>query len=159
MIELIYNKCIMARPKKQNILYHYRIVRSQVWRARRMLFMSPAEARFIEMMGGRVLVVEWFVSPLNNNYPLTIVLSMGKLLRREKVRREVRVGKCFIDFGNDIRRGIEIDGRDYHQDVLKEQARNEYVAEYGWRLLHIQAGDMYRSPDYVKRKVIAFLCD
>ena len=121
--------------------------------------MSPAEARFIEMMGGRVITIDWLVSPANNSYPLTFVISMGRLLRREKVKREVRVGKCYIDFGNDIRRGIEIDGRQFHRDVLKEQSRSEYVAEYGWRLLHIDPADMYRSPDFIKRRVIDFLTE
>jgi very-short-patch-repair endonuclease len=121
--------------------------------------MSPAEARFVRIMGGRVLTVSWLASPINNRFPVSIVLSLGRDLKREKMRREVRVGAMYIDFGNDIRRGIEIDGRRYHRDVLKEHERNKYVAQYGWRLLHIDASEMYRSPEYVRRKVIAFLSD
>lgn len=103
------------------------------------------------------MTLDWVRSPYNNDFPLAIVLSLGKIMKREKVKREVRVGKCFIDFGNDIKRGIEIDGRDWHMDVLKEQERDEYVAQYGWHLLHIQAAEVYRTPDYVQRKVLAFL--
>lgn len=125
-----------------------------------MLFISPAEIRFIRLMGGTVIVLDHIHAPYGNKFPLAVVVSLGRILKREHVKREVRVGKHFIDFGvehKSFKRGIEIDGRNFHQDVLKELERDEYVGEYGWRLLHIQAADLYRNPNFVQRRVLEFL--
>jgi hypothetical protein len=144
----------MGRLKK--IVYKYYILRSQVWRRQRLLFMSPAEIKFIHIMGGRVVTFDHIKAP-RTGFPLAVVITMGRTLRRERIEREVRVGKCFIDFGNDIKRGIEIDGRNFHMDIVKEQERDDYCAGYGWSLLHIQAGDLYRNPNQVQRDVLKYL--
>lgn len=118
--------------------------------------MSPAEIRFVQIMGGKVIVFDHVKHP-RTDFPLAAVVTLGKFLRREKFKREVRVGKHFIDFGNDIKRGIEIDGRDWHMDVIKEMERDEYMADYGWSLLHIQASDLWRAPNVVQRRVLKFI--
>lgn len=92
-----------------------------------------------------------------NGFPFVIVLSLGPLLRHERVKREVRVGKYFIDFGNDIKRGIEIDGMKYHQDILKEQSRDQYLFGHDWLILHIRAHRLWSEPDVAKRETRLFL--
>jgi very-short-patch-repair endonuclease len=128
-------------------------------RFRRLIFPSPAELEFIRIFGGKYKSSKRIRDP-KTGFPLTIVYSMGKILKRELIKREVRAGAMWIDFGaltNYFNRGIEIDGRAYHRDILKEQERDEYVAQYGWSLLHIEAGEVYRNPNFVQRKVLEFL--
>ena len=163
----------MRRTKKQRLKYllrrGLRIVRRSVthWRRsvtyrarrlKRLLFTSPAETRFIRLMGGKVIVFEWIRLPYGQHFPLTIVLSMGRIMRREHVKREVPAGYYCIDFGNDVGRGIEVDGREYHMDVIKEQKRDEALYGMGWRILHIRADELWRSPAVVQRKAIDYLC-
>lgn len=107
-------------------------------------------------MGGRVITFP-FIKAHGTGFHLAIVLTVGKLLRHEHVGREIRVGKYYIDFGNDICRGIEIDGKDFHMDIVKETERDTYCKRYGWRLLHIQAIDIYQKPDVIYRRVQKFL--
>ena len=140
--------------KKQ---YYYK--RASYRRARRCLFPSPAEVEFIRIFGGKYKVLKHIRDP-KTGFPLTIVFSLGKILKRELIKHEVRVGAMWIDFGaltNYFNRGIEIDGRAYHRDILKEQERDEYVAQFGWSLLHIEAGEVYRNPNFVQRKVLNYL--
>lgn len=134
------------------------------WRAayrkrRRLLFPSPAEVELIRIMGGRYITLSWITDP-RTDFPLTIVLTLGTILKREMIRREVRVGAMYIDFGVETRwyrKGIEVDGRLFHMDIVKEQERDEYVRQYGWNLLHINAGEIYREPDRVQQKILKFL--
>lgn len=150
---------VTMKINKKLLTYYYYVLRSQMWRAKRMIFISPAEARFIEIMGGKVVKFDWITHP-KTGFNLGVVVSLGKVLRRERIEREVRVGKCFVDFGTTnkyYKRGIEIDGRDFHMDVVKELERDEYCWQYGWRLLHIQAADLYQCPDLVQRRVLTFL--
>lgn len=140
----------------KNIVYRYYNIRSQIWRQNRMFFMSPAEIRFLHIMGGKVVTFE-AIKHARTHFPLAYVVTMGRSLRRENFAREVRVGRYFIDFGNDIKRGIEIDGRNFHMDIVKEIERDEYVAKYGWSLLHIQAVDLWQQPDNVQRRVLSFI--
>lgn len=110
-------------------------------------------------MGGKVYTNERIRHP-QSGFPFAIVISLGTILRREKIRREVRAGKCSIDFGctnKYYKKGIEIDGRNWHQDVVKELERDEYVKQFGWQLLHIQAAELWRNPAKVQRRVIAYL--
>lgn len=135
------------------------------WRAawrkrRRLLFPSPAEVELIRIMGGKYMTISWIRDPQGQHYPLTIVLTLGTILKREMIQREVRVGAMYIDFAVETpwyRKGIEVDGRLFHMDVVKEQERDEYVSQYGWRLLHINAGEIYREPDRVQQKILNFL--
>lgn len=124
-----------------------------------MLFPSPAEVDFIRIMGGKVITVNW-LKHYKTGFPLVVVISLGKLLRRNLVAREVRVGKCWVDFGSVTpyyKKGIEIDGEQYHKDIVKQMERDEYFANYGWRVLHIKAVQVRNEPDTVQRKVLEFL--
>lgn len=98
-----------------------------------------------------------FVRHYKTRFAMAYIISLGKVLNSELVRREVRVGKYYVDFGNDIRRGIEVDGEAYHNDIVKQQERDEYFAKYGWRVLHIKATDLWRQPARVQQDVLRFL--
>lgn len=129
------------------------------WRKNRILFPSPAEVQFVRVMGGKAIVIDHLKHP-QTGFPLTIVTSMGKTLRREYARREVRVGAMYVDFGFVTRyskKGVEIDGADFHRNIVYEQDRDDYCRQRGWKLLHIQAADLYRAPKLVKKRVIKFL--
>ncbi|MBS4040378.1 MAG: DUF559 domain-containing protein [Flavobacteriales bacterium] len=135
----------------------YYILRSQIGRRSRMLYISPAEVRFIRIMGGHVVTFYDDRHP-RTKFPLAYVVSLGRFLKRHGYEREVRVGKSFVDFGDvERRRGLEIDGRDWHMDVVKEMERDEYMRQFGWTLFHIQAADLWRNPDYVQRQVLQFM--
>jgi hypothetical protein len=133
---------------------YYRI-RSRVWRMKRIIFPSPAELKFITLMGGKVWQSKYIKWP--GGFPLAIVFSKGKFLREEKVRREVRVGKYFIDFGNDLKYGLEIDGRSYHMDVVAQFDRDIYLYERNWKVLHIPAIWLWNNPNKVQQQVLGFL--
>lgn len=153
---LLYNDGMIIKVRKW--LYYKK---KAMWRRSRILFPSPAEVRFVEIMGGRVLTIKRIKRKPNGFY-LTFFVSMGRTLRREMVEREVQVGAYYVDFGFITGAGqqaIEIDGQDFHMDVVKEQERDEYLARYGWRVLHIQAVDLYRNPENVKRRVVDFLAN
>jgi very-short-patch-repair endonuclease len=121
-----------------------------------MLFPSPAEMGLVKLLGGWVVNVP-FIVHWHTRFPLAFVVRMPRVFREEHVMREVCVGSKYVDFGSDIRRGIEVIGHSYHQDVLKDQARHEYLVERGWQILYIQAVDIKRHPDIVRIKVLAFL--
>lgn len=131
------------------------------WRKRRrLLFPSPAEVELIRIMGGKYLTISWVRDPQGQHYPLTIVINMGQLFKREAIEREVRVGAMYMDFatvGLTYRKGIEVDGRLFHMDIVQEMERDEYVAGYGYNLLHIRAAEIYRSPQIVQRRILNFL--
>lgn len=142
---------MLARKNKtlKRVLNHLR-------RGRRIVFMSPAEAQFIRVMGGYCLSIGVVRDP-RTKFSLVIVLSMGRVLRSQNVKREVRVAGYYIDFGNDIKRGIEIDGGAYHMDVVRDQRRDEVLASCGWLVLHIQAPAVSRYPDRVRRTAECWL--
>lgn len=125
-------------------------MRAASWRRRRIWFPSPAEVRFIRLMGGVVVTVPWLH---RGGFPLAVVVSLGRILRSEHYQREVRVGSKYVDFGNDVNRAIEIDGADYHRDIVAETQRDEYLASYGWQVMHIRADQLYRNPDRLLQKV------
>jgi very-short-patch-repair endonuclease len=133
---------------------YYR-VRSQAWRLKRIFFPSPAELKLITLMGGKVWQSKHIKWP--NGFALAIVFSKGKFLREEKMRREVRVGKYFLDFGNDLYYGLEVDGRAYHQDVVAAFDRDSYLYMRGWKVLHIPAIWLWNNPNKVQQQVLGFL--
>lgn len=151
-----YTKDIMiGRPIALKL--HY--VKKSWWRKNRILFPSPAEVQFIRIMGGKAIVIDHIKHP-HTGFPLAIITSMGKILRREFVQREVRVGAMYVDFAFQTkydRKAIEIDGKSFHRDIIKEQERDDYCRQYGWKLFHIQAVDIYREPNLVQQRVINFL--
>ena len=141
---------------KTNIKGRLLRLRSKHRRNMRALFPSPAEIAFIRLMGGRVITCKLICSR-RTGYPIAWVWSMGALLNAEQVRREIRVGKHWVDFGNDIGRGIEIDGAAYHRDVLAAQERDQYFAGFGWMVLHVAARDIIQRPAAVRAAVQHFL--
>jgi hypothetical protein len=130
-------------------------VRRAYWRRKRLLFISPAEARFIEIMGGIVVRFPLIKDP-RTGFPLAKVVRYGWVMRTENVRREVPVGPFCLDFGNDLKRGIEIDSS-YHTDVVADFDREVYLNERGWRLLRIKASDLYRDRKSVQLAATKFL--
>lgn len=139
----------------------YRRLRAKYRRLKRLLYPSPAEMRLVELCGGKVLTI---ASVRGNRtkknpagFPLAFVISMGALLRAEGVRREVRCGKYWIDFANDISRAIEVDGADYHTDIVYEQERDDYLVSKGYFVMHLPAIEMTRRPETVYKKVSEFL--
>lgn len=126
---------------------------------KRLLFPSPAEIDFIRLMGGKAIVIDHVKNPFTK-FPLTFVTSMGDELEREYVQREVRVGAMYIDFGVQTpyyKKGIEIDGKNFHRDIIAEQRRDKYVRDFGWDLLHIQADVLRREPKRVHDLVLDWL--
>ncbi len=122
---------------------------------KRLVFASPAEMQLITLMKGKVLTTNLIHN--KNGFPLTFVMYLGGWFAKENMRREVRVGKHWIDFGNDIRRGIEVDGEAYHNDIIKEIERDEYFKKNDWRILHIKAGDILARPNATRNAIIDFL--
>jgi very-short-patch-repair endonuclease len=135
------------------VVKYYRI-RSSFYRWKRLLFPSPAELRLIELLGGKVFKIEKLKV---NGFAFAIVLRKGRLLRNEKVKREVRVGRYYLDFGNDLYYGLEVDGAAYHKDVVAAFDRDSYIYTRGWRVLHIPALHIYYHPQKVQQQVLGFL--
>lgn len=128
-------------------------------RRHRLRYTSPAEVKFIRLFGGKVVTIN-FMKSRKNKFPRTIVLTMGRTLKREFVQRELRVGGVYVDFAfvnRYTKKAIEIDGAEFHRDVVREQQRDDYLHGYGYSILHIPAVDLYRKPDAVKKRVITFL--
>jgi very-short-patch-repair endonuclease len=128
-------------------------------RRMRLLFPSAAEVKFVRILGGKVLTFRHIKHP-KTKFPLVIFLSMGRMLRRENVQRETRIGGRFADFTFETpytKKLIEIDGKAFHDDIIKEQERDDYLRKYGWRVLHVRAVDIWRRPDVVRKRVRDFL--
>jgi len=107
-------------------------------------------------MKGNAIIID----PIKNKrtgFPLTFVTSLGPWFGRENMRREVRIGRYWTDFANDLCRAIEVDGEQWHRDIVKEQVRDDYIERMGYRILHIKAGDILDEPDMVRARVIKFL--
>lgn len=127
-------------------------------RLHRVLFTSPAEARFVELMGG-VAFTLGFIRSSKTGFPLTW-LWLGPVLKRELIEREVQVGPYSIDFATpnaSYKKGVEIDGTFFHQDIVREQNRDDYLRSQGWSVLHIPARRLWRDPRRVRADVLRFL--
>jgi very-short-patch-repair endonuclease len=132
--------------------------RAKWGRRRRMIFPSPLELEFVELMGGKV----WRSKRIRDrkrNFPLAIILSMGPVLGGENMKREVRYGRYFVDFSNDVNRVIEIDGAQYHMDVVADMDREIYLTSkpYNCRILRIKTYEIRNQPDRVQQKTMKFL--
>ena len=152
--KLIPYNLIMSNKQKL-VAFFYR-ARSSYYRWSRILFPSAAEIRFIEIMGGRFYCIHWIKHPKTKR-PLTFVTSLGRYLQDERYGREVRVGKYFIDFGNDVSMGLEVDGAQYHRDIVREFDRDVYLQMRGWRVVHIPAIKLWNDPADVQRTVLKFI--
>lgn len=156
---------------KQAFERHYYRTRAVFFRYVRLLFPSAAEVQFMKIMGAKMITIPFIKNP-ETKQPLRFVLSLGKALKVERFEREVDAGKYWLDFGNDILWAIEIDGARYHRDIVREQEKHEYLAEYchkrckkpcfkhsnqGWRVKHIQAVRLWLEPAVVQSEVLRFL--
>lgn len=115
--------------------------------------------QLLRIMGGKTIVIDLFRRP-RTGFPLTIVLSMGKVFKDEMVQREVRVGAYYADYAVSTpyyRKAIECDGERWHSDVVKEQQRDEYLARYGFSVLHLTADDLFHHPNEVHKRVLKYL--
>ncbi len=138
------------------LVYRVRRFINVARRNRRMIFPSPAEVDFVRLFGGWVIVVPFIRDP-RTKFPMAFFLWLGTYLRSENIRREVPVGSKWVDFGNDLKRGIEIDGGRFHRDIVREQERTEYLAKRGWTLLRIPGTEIRRYPQKVADRVVDFL--
>lgn len=147
--------------RRITIADRYYRARSQYWRIKRLLFPSPAETRFIELMGGKVFIIDRLKS--SSGFPMAIVLSRGKILREAKMKREVRYGKHYVDFANDLNWIIELDGTYWHQDIVADMDREIYINEmlrknpYGMRLLRVRAPRIWNDRTGLQNQIIDFL--
>lgn len=143
-------------PKTNKLISKYYRTRSYYYRINRILFPSPAELKFVDIMGGKSFAIDFIKHP-KTKFPLAFVWSLGKHLNDENFKREVRVGKYYIDFGNDIGIGLEIDGHHWHRDVVAEFDRDSYLYQRNWRVIHIPAVRLYNEPGKVQSEVLSFL--
>lgn len=142
-----------------NVIQKYKRLRSAWRRRQRLLYPSPAEMQLLRIMGGTAITIDLFRDP-RTKFPFTFVLSMGPVFKAELIQREVRIGKYYADFAVSTpyyKKAIECDGRQWHLDVVHEQERDEYFAEYGFSVLHIPASDLYHYPNLVHERVLRFL--
>jgi very-short-patch-repair endonuclease len=143
------------------LLDHYLRTRSKYWRLKRLWFPSPAEIRFMQLMGAKVVSIKRLKS--SNGFPMCIVIKRGRVLREAGMKRERRVGKCYVDFGNDIGWAIEIDGTIFHNDVVQDFDREVYMREFlrrqklDLRILRIPAYRLWHSRAAVQAEVLEFL--
>lgn len=142
----------------KTLAFCYRRWRGRIRRMRRIIYMSPAEARFVILMGGKVITFKRF-KHRKNGFPVTIVLSLGKYLKSENFKREVRYGKYFVDFANDVDRIIEIDGWQYHMDVVADFDREIAIKTMrsDAKFLRIPAFRMNLEPARVQQEVLEFM--
>lgn len=146
---------------RRTIADRYYRIRSNYYRLKRLLFPSPAEVRFIELMGGKVLKFTRLKS--SNGFSMVVVFRRSKILKQAKIKREVRYGKYYVDFANDLNWIIEVDGSPYHMDVVADMDREIYINEllhrnpFGMRLLRIKAPRLWNDKDRLQRDVLKFL--
>lgn len=115
----------------------------------------------MRLMGARVLTLE--LIKFNSNFPASIVISRGKILRKANMRRDVRYGRYYVDFANDLNWVIEVDGAAYHVDVVADFDREVYIknflsrSPFGMRLLRVPAYRIINNPAQVRADVLKFL--
>lgn len=148
----------LTMSKTQKLVTMFYRTRSSYYRWNRLLFPSAAELRLIEIMGGKYKVFPR-IKHWQTKRPFVITFSLGKILQDEKFNREVRVGKIWIDFGNDVGMGIEVDGAEFHRDVVREFEREIYLGTRGWRIVHIPAIKLWNNPLAVQQQILSFIYD
>ena len=71
-----------------------------------------------------------------------------------KPRLQVPVGPYDADFAlGDLL--IEVDGAEWHRDHARAARRDEFLASHGFRVFHLEARDVYRSPILAAASAIA----
>lgn len=144
---------------RRNIVDIFLRNRSALRRNKRLLFPSPAELRFIELFGGKVWRSQHIFSR-STKFPMAVIYKKPNFFKSENLKREVRIGKYYVDFGVRTpyyKRAIEIDGQPYHMDVVAEQDRDIYTYARGWKTLRIRAYRLYNDSSKVQDEVIRFL--
>lgn len=108
--------------------------RKEYHRIHRLLRPSPAEAKFLKVMGW------WFFI-------------------QHDVRREYKLRGYCVDFAIPAKRvAIEVDGKNYHggaRDIIKDMA----LKEAGWYVYRIKAADLWREPKVVRKYIKLFAQD
>lgn len=69
------------------------------------------------------------------------------------------VDPYFIDFADPIKKmGIEVDGREFHQDVIKDDERQRYLEERGWTIIRIEGNKTTKGrDDFFTEEIIEYL--
>jgi very-short-patch-repair endonuclease len=81
-------------------------------------------------------------TPIENNSWMTIRCLGVPLYPQLPVRN------YFLDFGNPFYKiGLEIDGKEFHKDTLKDTMRDEELDSMGWRIFRITGSESNR--DYI----------
>lgn len=63
------------------------------------------------------------------------------------------VGRFFVDFGNPVAKvAIECDGKAFHLDKAKDQARDRALADMGWTVYRITGADCIKDFDEETRE-------
>lgn len=56
------------------------------------------------------------------------------------------VGRYFIDFADPVNKiGIEVDGREWHQDIEKDLKRQKEIESMGWKIIRIQGRKTFKT--------------
>lgn len=73
------------------------------------------------------------------------------------VKREYPIKGFYADFAIPRRKVVfEVDGKEFHQDVVREWARDQAIIRAGWHLLHIPAERLWQHPKQVRKEVKLF---
>lgn len=64
-------------------------------------------------------------------------------------------GNYYIDFADPIRKiGIEVDGKEYHQDFLKDIERQKKLEEMGWKIIRISGVEVMENRENYLRELL-----
>lgn len=140
----------MKRRTKQKLIEK---LKGQVKAKKSMLYATPAEVRLVQIMGGKTLTLH-NIKDNKSGLPMTLILSKGKVLRREHFKR---TGDTLILFSNDIKWCLALEGREYQRNVVAAMERDEWMRDNGWRVKYIRADWLWNKPDLVRQNVLQFL--
>lgn len=118
------------------------------------LYRRPEQVRLLHILGATTLTLG-FVRHKNTNFPLTIILSRGRLLRREHFK--AISNNSTILLANDIRWAIALQGRNYENDVVSAYEYDEKLKEMGWVVRYIPERWLWQNPFKVRAEVTRFL--
>lgn len=67
---------------------------------------------------------------------------------------QYRIGPYYADFAfPSIHLVVEADGKQYHQDVEREQRRDAYIQSLGWRVRHYTGRQIHRETDRIVQTI------